>query len=139
MTALNKLHRTIDRLLFIYDADRGPVSAFIDSAKKLLMVKGCALCSITHGTLGEKGEWKSCRDELGVPIDYVHRDEVTEELGKIVGDNLPCIVAWADNEYILFITPDVLERCRGSAADLLGRIEFRASMQGLVLPNRLVA
>ncbi|MCP4899139.1 MAG: hypothetical protein GY906_19395 [bacterium] len=71
--------------------------------------------------------------------DALRLDEMSDDLARVVGDNLPCIVAWSEGEFILFITPDVLERCRGSAADLLGRIEFRASMQGLVLPQRLVA
>ncbi|MBI3608180.1 MAG: hypothetical protein HY207_09445 [Nitrospirae bacterium] len=43
----------IERLLFIYNADSGKWGAFVDSAKKLLMINGCALCSLTHGLAGE--------------------------------------------------------------------------------------
>lgn len=125
------IKRKIDRLLFIFDADSGTWGAFVDSAKKLLMFKGCALCAITHGLLGEKTEWKSCKDEIGITIDYVHRDEMSGELKQIVGDKLPCIVAITGGKFILLITPDVLERCNGSVSDLKGRLQYHYIMKDL--------
>ena len=46
--------RRIQRLVFVYAADSGLFHALVDSAKKLLMVKGCSLCAITHGLAGER-------------------------------------------------------------------------------------
>lgn len=125
--------REIQRLVFVFDADSGLVGAVVDSAKKMLTIKGCALCSITHGVLGEKKDWKSCKEELGVPIDYMHRDEVPAALRELVIDRLPCIVAEVGNEAILLVAPDVLERCKGSVADLKGRIRFYATANNLLL------
>jgi len=132
-------HHTIDRLLFVYNADGGKWNAFVDSTKKLFMVNGCALCSITHGLTGEKREWKDCRDALGVPIDYVHRDEITSRLCEVVGANIPAVVAEVRGQYVLVMGPDVLERCRGSVADFRGRLHLHASMKGLLFPEWLVA
>lgn len=78
--------RPIDRLLFVYKADSGTLNAIIDSAKKLLSINGCALCSLTHSLAGEKSEWQSCKETLGVPVDYVHRDELTPSLRAPDGD-----------------------------------------------------
>ena len=72
--------RTIERLIFVFDADSGALSAFFDSAKKALRLGGCALCTITHGLAGERSEWRECKEELGVPVEYVHRDEIGPEL-----------------------------------------------------------
>ena len=126
--------RTIDRLLFVFSADAGSFNAFLDSARKLLRIKGCTLCSITHGLAGEKSEWRECKEEIGVPVDYVHRDEVTPELRRVVGDQLPCIVAQAGKDLVLLLAPDVLERCQGSVADLKGRIHYFASIHQLKMP-----
>jgi hypothetical protein len=123
--------RTIDRLIFVFNAGSGSFNAFLDSARKLLQIKGCTLCTITHGLAGEKSEWK----EIGVPVDYVHRDEISPELGRVVGDNLPCVVAEAGGELILLLGPDVLDRCKGSVADLKGRLTVFSSMHGLELPQ----
>lgn len=133
------MRKDIDRLLFVFNADSGAFNAFLDSAKKLLMINGCALCSITHGLTGEKSDWKHCKEELGVPIDYVHRDDVDEDLEALVGDQLPCIVAEADGDQVLLITPDVLNRCHGSVADLKGRLNYFASIHQLAFPRRSVA
>lgn len=126
---------SIDRLVFIYNADSGRWSAIVDSAKKLLTVNGCALCSITHGLSGEKSDWKTCRDELGVPIDYVHRDEVDDGLREIVGDQLPAVIAICGGRKVVLLSPEVLDRCRGSVADFKGRLSTYASMNGLAFPR----
>jgi hypothetical protein len=125
--------RRIDRLLFVFNADTGSFNAFLDSARKLLRLNGCTLCSITHGLAGEKSEWRECKEEIGVPVDYVHRDEISAELHSVVGDQLPCIVAQTGTDLILLLAPDVLERCQGSVADLKGRLSYFASVNRLEL------
>ena len=129
-------NKKINRLLLIFDADSGKWGAFVDSAKKLLMLKGCALCDITHGVLGEKAEWKSCKEEFGIDIDYVHRDELDDELKKQVAMELPCIVAQTiGGEFLQLITREVLERCEGSASSLRGKLRYYSSMYGLELSS----
>ena len=93
--------RTIDRLIFVFNADSGLLSALLDSAKKVLQIKGCTLCAITHGLAGEKSDWSECKAELGVQVDYLHRDELKPDLRRLVGDGLPCVVAQADGEQVL--------------------------------------
>ena len=127
--------RRIERLIFVFNAASGSFNAFLDSARKLLQIKGCTLCSITHGLAGEKSEWKECKEEIGVPVDYVHTDEITPGLGRVVAGRLPCIVAEAGGELIFLIGPDVLDRCKGSVADLKGRLSVFSSMKGLELPE----
>lgn len=131
--------RRVERLIFVFSAESGSFNAFLDSAKKVLRIKGCTLCAITHGLAGEKSEWKDCREELGVHIDYVHRDELTGELARVVAGRLPCVVAEADGELLMLLPPDVLDRCRGSVADMRGRLQVLASMNGLELPGLLTA
>jgi hypothetical protein len=126
--------RTIDRLVFVFNAGSGSFNAFVDSAKKLLMIRGCTLCSITHGLAGEKSEWRDCKEEIGVPVDYVHKDEITPALDGVVQGKLPCIVAESGGELTLLLAPDVLERCQGSVADLRGRLHYFASLHQLAFP-----
>jgi hypothetical protein len=129
--------KSIDRLIFVFAADAGKISAFVDTIKKVLMLKGCALCAITHGTSGEKEEWKLCRETLGVPLDYVHRDELTPDLEATVGGEVPCILAKTGDELVRLVGSQVLERCKGSVADLRGRLYYHAAMNGLALPLKI--
>ena len=126
--------RKVDRLLFVFNADTGSFNAFLDSAKKVLKIKGCTLCAITHGLAGEKSEWRDCKEEMGVPIDYVHRDEISSDLRAIIGDKRPCVVAQTGMDLVLLLAPDVLDRCQGSVADLKGRLHYFASMNRLEMP-----
>ncbi len=124
----------IRRLILIYNADAGKLAALVDSARKVLRLNGCALCSITHGLAGEKDEWRSCRTEIGVPIDYLHRDEIFGPMKQLVGGTLPCVVAETISGPQVLLTPDVLERCRGSVDDFKGRLQTHAAMRDLELP-----
>lgn len=124
----------IQRLLLVYNADSGAFAALVDSARKLLMINGCPLCSLTHSLAGEKAEWQSCKESLGVPVEYVHRNELTAELREVIGDRLPSVVADTGSALVFLFGPDVIQRCRGSVADLKGRIHTHAAMRKLELP-----
>jgi hypothetical protein len=127
--------KSVDKLVFVFNADAGAFNAFLDSARKLLQINGCTLCSITHGLVGEKSDWRHCKEELGVPIEYIHRNEVTLELRRVIGESLPCVVADSGGDLTLLLTPEVLERCRGSVADLKGRLRYFASINQLSFPE----
>lgn len=127
--------REIRRLVLVFDADTGKLNAFVDSARKVFRLNGCALCSITHGLAGEKSEWKDCRAELGVPVDYLHRDELAGRLQELVGGRLPCVVAETDEGPLLLLSSQVLERCKGSVNDFRARLLTYAAMYDLEMPG----
>ena len=64
----------------------------------------------------------------------MHRDELSPSLRGIVGDSLPSVVARAGDEDIVLLGPDVIQRCKGSVADLRGRIKTHAAMRDLEVP-----
>jgi hypothetical protein len=126
----------IIRLLFVYNANSGTLAAIVDSAKKLLSINGCPLCSLTHSLAGERADWKTCRDTIGVAVDYVHRDELTSEMRASIGnETLPCVLAQTPSRLVLLLTADTIRRCNGSIADLRGRLSIHAAMRDLAFVN----
>ena len=134
MTSAVRQTRPIERLLFVYKANSGRLNAVVDSARKVLRLNGCTLCEITHGLAGEKHEWRECKAELGVPVDYVHLDELDASLRSVIGEDVPAVVARVDAELVPLLGPDVLARGRGSVEDLRARILFHANRLNLTLP-----
>jgi len=127
--------RRIDRLILVYAADSGLTNAVVDTAKKLLMVKGCSLCAITHGLAGERSEWRECREEIGVPVETYHQDDVPDEVAAVVGTRLPHVVAEAGGELVSVLGPETLDRMNGKVADFKGRLMTHAAMRGLHIPS----
>ena len=121
--------------MLVFDADAGAIHALIDSTRKLFRLKGCSLCSITHGLAGERRQWRSCRETLGVPVEYRHRDELDAGTAEIVGDQLPCVLARGGGRTQLVLGPQVLDRCAGSVADFKGRLKLHAARLGLGLAS----
>ena len=126
----------IERLILVYGADSGRLNALVDSAKKLLRVKGCSLCAITHGLAGERSEWSECREAFGVPVETYHRDEMPDDVAAAVGDELPAVLATTAGGLYLLMGRSVLDRLQGDVADFRGRLLTHAAMKGLSLPPR---
>ncbi len=124
----------ISKLLFVFSANGGRWNAIADSMKKLLMMEGCALCSITHGIAGEKPEFLIWKRSVGVPVEYVHRDEMLAELVDVVGKAIPAVVAATGQRLVLLLPPEAVARCRGSVPDLVGRLTLHAATKGLSFP-----
>jgi len=64
-------------LIFVYNADSGPVSGLFDLGHKILSPSTyqCSLCTLTHGPFTEKEAWTEFRKTMGVPMEFLHRDE----------------------------------------------------------------
>lgn len=66
-----------------------------------------------------------CKEALGVPVTYYHADDLDPSLRAIVGDRIPCVIAETDTgERVVLLTPEGIERCRGSVGDLGGRLLY---------------
>ena len=71
------------KLIFVYKADSGKLNAFLDIAHKAISPETyqCQLCSLTHGILKEKNEWKKYRESCSDELVFLHQDEFEEEYG----------------------------------------------------------
>ena len=105
-------------LLFVYNADSGVFNALADLAHKTLSPEtySCSLCRITYSSFGMRREWKRFLHQLGTPVEFLHRDELSERYG-VEGVPLPAVFRRADDERQLWLDADALNAC-GSMADL---------------------
>src|SRR5262245_4887965 len=124
----------VDRLVLVFHADSGRLAALLDSVKKVLAVQGCTLCAITHGLAGEKSDWKSCKETLGIPVDYLHLDEIPPHLRDVVGTATPCVIAEAGGDYVRLLEPQALADCRGDVGAFTRALTDAAKAHGLSLP-----
>ena len=65
------------RLLFVYNADGGPVAGLQDVFHKILSpaTYPCSLCAITYGVAAMQPQWRNFIKTLPVPVEFLHRDE----------------------------------------------------------------
>jgi len=65
------------RLLFVYNADSGPLRAVFDAIHKIVSPDSysCSLCAITYGAMTMRAEWKEYVERLPHPAEFLHRDE----------------------------------------------------------------
>jgi hypothetical protein len=127
--------RTIEKLILCYNADAGKVSALFGSARKMFALGGCKLTALTHNLAGERHDWVASKNTYNVPIEYTHRDELGGDLGMLVRDRLPAVVAVCAREYLLLLDAKDVAGLGGTVAALNGEIRARATRQGLVFPG----
>jgi hypothetical protein len=100
-------------LVFVYNADSGVFNALADAAHKIFSPRtyACNLCALTHSALGMRGEWKRFLEGLGVPLEFLHADELKARYG-VAGVPLPAIFM-SDGETLEVLTgADSINACR---------------------------
>jgi hypothetical protein len=116
--------RRLEELVLVYAADRSVSSSLLDSAKKLLHLKSCSLCTLTHGLAGERPDWRACCEEIGVPVTPYHRHDMPTDVARTAAGRLPIILARTGPDLIPLLDSGAIERCRGSVEDLRGQLLF---------------
>ena len=110
------------RLAVIYDADGGLLGELAYGLGKLMGTAHCAACDITYGALSEKAEWQACKVRLGLVVEQLHRNELPDDLARVVRGQLPCVAAEGDEGSRVLVDAAALEACAGRVEQLEARV-----------------
>lgn len=101
------------RIYAIYDADGSLTGELAYMAGKLLGMRECALCDISHGLnpLG-KSAWRQRRGLVATVI-WQHRDEQLHEVAAFTAGKLPMVVAHTDSGITCLLSADELHSLNG--------------------------
>lgn len=71
-------------IVFVYNSDSGPISGLFDIGHKLFSPETyqCSLCNLTHDAFSEKQVWREFRKSIGVPMEFLHRDEFEKKYAR---------------------------------------------------------
>ncbi|MDQ3806300.1 MAG: hypothetical protein M3416_21035 [Acidobacteriota bacterium] len=100
-------------LVFVYNADSGLFNAVADAAHKIFSPRTyqCHLCALTHSALGMRREWKQFLESLGVPLEFLHADELRARYGA-AGVPLPAVFKKDGERVEVFLDADAINACR---------------------------
>ena len=121
----------IVRLVGVYDADstlRGELSYWVGAR---LGRRHCSLCDITHSSVRQRPEWKTCQAGLPVPFDTYHRNDQPDPLRAAADGQAPVVIAETDTGHVVLLAAADLEACQGSIDRLVEAIEQSALRLGL--------
>lgn len=79
-------------LVFVYNAESGVFNTLADVAHKIFSpdTYACNLCALTHTAFGMRGEWRQFLEGLGVPLEFLHADELKARY-RVEGAALPAV------------------------------------------------
>tara|TARA_B100001113_G_C21119590_1_gene626828 strand:- start:3214 stop:3579 length:366 start_codon:yes stop_codon:yes gene_type:complete len=101
---------SFEKLIGIYNAKGSIIGELQYFFGKIIGKAHCALCDITHGKLKEKPLFKECRQNLEIPFELLHLDELNDELKNFMKD-APCVIGLSNNQYSIIINSKELEEC----------------------------
>lgn len=109
-------------LIFVYNCDRGNLSAIKDYSQKLTSGKApeCRLLGIISSPVGIKKGWKRFIQDLPLPCRFLYQDEYEEEFGALLTP-LPAVFLHDQKTKSLFISADELGRAQ-SVDDLIALV-----------------
>ena len=104
-------------LIFVYNADSGFVNTLLDIGHKIVspLTYSCNLCAITHSTFRMRDEWKQFVAGLGMPVEFLHRDELEKQYG-MRDVALPAVFRKNNGALEAWVTREEINRC-GSLGD----------------------
>lgn len=99
-------------ILFVYKADSGLFNTATDIAHKIFSPQTyeCSLCALTHGYFTIRKEWEAFIKELGMPVEFLHRDEI-DKVSGVDPDNLPAVYRWRNGDWQLCAGAQQIEQC----------------------------
>ena len=106
--------RGIVRLVGVYGSDstlRGELSYWVGAR---LGRRHCSLSEITHGSVRQRPEWKTCQASLRMPFDTYHRNDQPDPIRAAAGGQAPVVIAETDTGHVVLLAAAELEACAGS-------------------------
>jgi len=100
-------------VIFVYNADSGFFNSVLDIRHKIVSPStySCNLCKITHGSFGEKEEWKKYSEASKNELTFLHKDEFEKKYK--VKKYYPAIFTLSTSNSIEeFINKEVLENMK---------------------------
>lgn len=107
----------------VYDADGGLVGEARYVVGHLLGRTECALCDITHGPVRRKADFDALVEQLGLPVEVVHRNEQDAAVASVIAGHLPCVAARQAGEWSVLLDADELRACAGDVGRLGERLQ----------------
>lgn len=100
-------------LVLVYNADSGLFNAVADAAHKIFSPRTyqCHLCALTHSALGMRRGWRQFFEGLGVPLEFLHADELRARYG-VEGVPLPAIFRRRGAGLEVFVGAGEVNACR---------------------------
>lgn len=100
-------------LVFVYNAESGVFNTLADAAHKIFSpdTYACNLCALTHTAFGMRSEWRDFLEGLGVPLDFLHADELRSKYG-IEGVPLPSVFEKDGGALRVLVSADAINACR---------------------------
>lgn len=99
----------MNKLIFIYNANSDFISSTLDYAHKLLRPStySCNLCTLTHGNLRERKNWKEFRENLDIQFEFLHKNEWEKLSHKFY--SYPIILSVQSDNHHVFIHTQTLD------------------------------
>jgi hypothetical protein len=116
------------KLIFVYNANSGAVSAILDSAHKLLSptTYDCKLCDLTHGVFSENKHWSTFKESSSIEMVFLHKDEFLKQYKSkwLPKYNFPVILSEEDQALHIFMSSKDFETIE-TVVELIAVIESK--------------
>ena len=112
------------KLIFVYNANSGKLSAAFDIAHKIISpgTYQCNLCQLTHGAFKELDVWKKFREESVTEMVFYHKDEFEHQYDTKF--EYPVVLKEEDGELVEYITAEGINSLK-DVEDLIAHLKSK--------------
>lgn len=121
----------MEKIIFVYNADSGILNGIKDLIHKNVSPQtyDCRLCAITYNNFGMVNGWRKFVTNLGLPVEFLHRDELHQQYG-IQNISLPAVLAQQENKSPeIWIDSITLNQC--NTLEDLEKVVLNKKLEGI--------
>lgn len=112
---------SVESLTFVYDADGTLAGELRYWFGTLFGAPHCSLCDVTHTRWGKRRAFRRCADRVGLPIEYLHRDDLSASIRAIAGP-LPVVLGHAGGTTEVLLSREELADLHGDVTGFEARL-----------------
>ena len=116
------------KLIFIYNAEKGPLNSFLDFIHKSLSPNtySCNLCAVTH-TFKKRKKWSRFTENFQLKIEFLYKSDLEKNNLLIFEKELPCCLIEKGNKQKLLINKNDMNTLR-SEDELIELIKLKVNV-----------
>jgi len=105
----------------VYNADGGLRGELRYVFGRLRGAAHCSLCDVTHAGLRRRPGFDAACEQLPIPLELSHRDEIDQSMTEVIGGRYPCVVI-VDPDPVVLLGPEDIDACARDPDALIMRI-----------------
>src|SRR3546814_629842 len=120
--------KRIECVVFVWNAEMNLKGACVAVTDFVKQQHSCSLCEIAYHTVTPKHDWKSYKAGLGIPIQELYKNQLTDEQRHCIAGEYPAVLGKLGEQYVRLLGKQEIDACEGDLIAFKEKLDARLAL-----------